>query len=180
MISSDTSSDQVILVDTDDQEIGLADKLSAHQSGQLHRAISVIIFHESNDQLETLLQQRAAHKYHSANLWSNTCCSHPRPNEDTPASANRRLQEEMGINCELTHCGSFIYRSELENGLTEHELDHVFCGYLSNPNAFTINTDEAQAAKWIAVDDLQRDLITHPENYSSWLKQALKLALASR
>ena len=174
MHSSDTTNDKVILVDSNDQEIGFEGKLKVHQSGQLHRAISVVIFRKHNGQLETLLQQRAAHKYHSANLWSNTCCSHPRPGESTQAGAARRLQEEIGISCELTHCGSFIYRAELENGLIEHELDHVFFGMLEKPYRFTINPDEAQDAKWIAISELQQELDKHPDHYSSWLKQVLR------
>ena len=180
MLSSDTSNDQVILVDQHDQEMGLTDKLAAHQHGQLHRAISVVIFRQQDGQLQTLLQQRASHKYHSANLWSNTCCSHPRPSESTLASAERRLQEEMGMKGELTHCGSFIYRAELENGLVEHELDHVFCGTLEAPCSFTINPDEAQDAKWVAISELQQDLDKHPERYSSWLKQVLEIAVLTR
>lgn len=166
---SDTTHDQVILVDSFDNEIGVTDKLQAHRDGLLHRAISVFVRHGS----QILLQQRAAHKYHSANLWSNTCCSHPRPGENTLAAAKRRLREEMGIECELTHCGSFIYRSDYDNGLTEHELDHVFAGELDASDAYTPNPDEAQAAKWVELAELQQDLAAHPERYSSWLEPAL-------
>jgi isopentenyl-diphosphate delta-isomerase len=166
---SDTTHDQVILVDKNDQEVGLADKLQAHKDGLLHRAISVFVI--NGDQV--LLQQRADDKYHSADLWSNTCCSHPRPGENTLAAAKRRLQEEMGIDCELQHCGAFIYRSDYDNGLTEHELDHVFIGELVDKNSYALNPHEAKAAKWVSIDVLKDDLEQHPERYSSWLAAAL-------
>lgn len=168
---SDTTHDQVILVDTNDHEIGVADKLQAHRDGLLHRAISVFI-RQGN---RILLQQRAANKYHSANLWSNTCCSHPRPGEDMRNAAKRRLREEMGINCELQSCGFFIYHSHYENGMIEYELDHVFVGELTDPNAYIPNPNEAQATQWIELMTLKEDLAKHPERYSSWLERALSL-----
>ncbi len=166
---SDTTHDEVILVDEKDNEIGTQDKLQAHKDGNLHRAISVFVTHGD----EILLQQRADEKYHSAGLWSNTCCSHPRPGEKTQDAARRRLQEEMGIQCELNHCGSFIYRAQLENGLTEHELDHVFAGVLNNKDNYQTNPFEAKHAKWITVEELKKELQKNPQLYSSWLKEAL-------
>lgn len=166
---SDTTHDYVILVDEKDNEIGTQDKLQAHKDGNLHRAISVFVTHGD----EILLQQRADEKYHSAKLWSNTCCSHPRPGEKTVDAAKRRLQEEMGVECELKHCGSFIYREELENGLIEHELDHVFLGVLQDPTDFCINPSEAKDAKWMSTTALETDLKKHPERYSSWMAEAL-------
>lgn len=168
--TADTTHDQVILVDKNDNEIGTADKLQAHKDGLLHRAISVFVMRGN----KILLQQRADNKYHSAGLWSNTCCSHPRPGEDTKEAAQRRLQEEMGIACELAHCGSFIYRSDYDNGLSEHELDHVFLGHLDGPNDYELNPSEAKAAKWVDAKELLIDLTEKPNNYSSWLKQALE------
>ena len=171
---SDTTHDQVILVDKQDREIGTADKLQAHKDGQLHRAISVFIMNDD----KILLQQRADEKYHSAGLWSNTCCSHPRPGEKTKDAAQRRLQEEMGIECELNHCGSFIYRSDYDNGLTEHELDHVYLGVIDNPDDYQINPAEAQAAKWVLTEELIASIEKNPEIYSSWLMQALTILQA--
>lgn len=117
--------EEVILVNEKDEPIGTMEKLEAHQKGALHRAFSVFLF---NPKGELLLQRRALHKYHSAGLWTNTCCSHPRPGEETSAAAHRRLKEEMGMEADLRFMTSFQYRSEFENGLTEHEFDHVFIG----------------------------------------------------
>ena len=169
---TDTTNDQVILVDKNDREIGIADKLEAHKEGTLHRALSVFVVHEN----EVLLQQRADGKYHSAGLWSNTCCSHPRPNEATSKAALRRLQEEMGICCELKHFGFFIYRTPLENGLIEHELDHVFVGHIANKTDFNINPCEAKNAKWMSSEALKLDLEKYPTHYTSWLKEAASVA----
>lgn len=155
----------VILVDKHDNEIGVMPKLKAHIQGQLHRAISVFIFDLDGN---WIMQKRAAHKYHSANLWSNTACSHPLPGEKTIDSANRRLIEEMGIDCKLDKAFSFIYRAELDHNLIEHELDHVFVGYTSQlpkPNP-------EEVADWEAVSfvDIERDVKLFPENYSEWFK----------
>ncbi len=116
----------VILVDENDNDIGVMEKLQAHQEGKLHRAFSIFIF---NDKNEMLMQQRSLSKYHSAGLWANSCCSHPRPNETIKDAANRRLYEEMGMSCDLTIKTNFIYKSQFDNGLTEHELDYVLVGY---------------------------------------------------
>ena len=137
--------EEVILVDENDIAIGSMEKLEAHQKGILHRAFSVFIFNSNN---ELLLQRRALTKYHSSGLWTNTCCSHPQPNEDTLAAANRRLKEEMGMQTSLTHKTSFIYKTNFDNGLTEHEFDHVFIGHTdTNP---TINPEEVDSYKWIS------------------------------
>jgi isopentenyl-diphosphate delta-isomerase len=161
---------QVILVDELDNEIGTEDKLKAHQSGgRLHRAFSVFIF---NSKHELMLQKRAGTKYHSGGLWTNTCCSHPRPGETTLAAARRRLQEEMGFDTELKEIFSFIYRAELDQGLTEHELDHVLIGFYDE--APQVSPDEAAAWQWISLDDLLIDIKKHSENYTEWFKIILR------
>ena len=160
---------EVILVDTDDREIGRMEKLAAHQQGQLHRAISIFVFNSGG---ELLLQKRAAGKYHSAGLWSNTCCSHPAPGEKTLDAARRRLKEEMGISLELQLSHSFIYRAEFENGLTEYELDHVFTGIYSG--APVPDPEEAEDWKFISLTELNTDIAKNPERYSVWLKIILQ------
>lgn len=160
--------EKVILVDEHDREIGLEEKLQAHIDGKLHRAISVFIF---NDQQEMLLQRRALHKYHCGGLWSNTCCSHPRPGENVLAAAERRLYEEMGIRCALKKVSEFVYRAPLENGLIEHEFDHVFVG-ISNVDPMP-NPEEACDWKWIDMDSLREDIRLNPKKYTYWFKEIL-------
>ncbi|MBL7909986.1 MAG: isopentenyl-diphosphate Delta-isomerase [Bacteroidia bacterium] len=161
--------EEVILVNELDQPTGVMEKLEAHQKGLLHRAFSVFIF---NDKGELLLQQRALSKYHSAGLWTNTCCSHPRPNEDTMAAAKRRLIEEMGIDTQLTHKTHFIYKTAFENGLTEHEFDHIFFGnYAETP---AINKDEVEAFKWAHPQIIKLEISDTPEKYTSWFKIAME------
>jgi len=155
----------VILVDKDDNQIGIMPKLEAHVQGKLHRAISVFIF---DDQGNWMLQKRAGHKYHSPNLWSNTCCSHPFPEEEVSDSANRRLKEEMGLTCDLKKAFTFIYHSEFKNKLIEHELDHVFVGVTNTLPK--INKDEANDWKWISFADLENDVKLNPDNYTVWFK----------
>ena len=157
--------DDVVLVNEHDDEIGFMPKLEAHQKGVLHRAFSVFIF---NSKGEVLLQQRAFGKYHSEGLWSNTCCSHPLPHESTASGAMRRLQEEMGLQAPLTFLYSFLYKVDLENGLTEHELDHVFWG--TSDHEPIINTAEASNYKYVSVEDLKADLKHNPNRYTEWLK----------
>jgi len=157
--------DQVVLVNEDDVEIGLMPKLEAHQKGVLHRAFSVFIF---NSEGEMLLQQRAFGKYHSEGLWSNTCCSHPLPDESTHHGAVRRLGQEMGIEAELQFLFTFQYHVNLENGLAENELDHVFWGI--SDAVPEINTQEVSNYKYIRMDDLKADLANNPESYTEWLK----------
>lgn len=161
--------DQVIVVDENDNPIDTMGKLEAHQKGLLHRAFSVFIF---NDKNEMLLQRRALDKYHSAGLWTNTCCSHPKPNEDTLAAAHRRLKEEMGMATELQHKSSFIYKTPFDNNLTEHEFDHVFIGHSnSDPN---INPEEVDSFKWINIPDLKKEIASSPEQFTSWFKIAME------
>lgn len=155
----------VVLVDEQDQPLGSMEKMEAHQKGVLHRAISVLIF---NSKGELLLQQRALSKYHSGGLWTNTCCSHPREDETPAQAAARRLHEEMGINPPLEFSHTFIYRAELDKGLTEYELDHVFIGKYDLPPH--INPNEASDWQFIALDELQRDLTEHPTRYTEWFK----------
>ena len=163
------SIEKVILVDENDNQVGVMPKLEAHQKGLLHRAFSVFIF---NSKYELLLQKRASSKYHSGGLWTNTCCSHPREGEDTLDAANRRLIEEMGIETSLRKVHDFIYKAELDNNLTEHEFDHVFYGiYNEDP---IINKDEADDFKWIDMDSLNEDIITNGDKYTIWFKIAFE------
>lgn len=160
--------EQVILVDKNDVPTGQMEKLEAHQKGLLHRAFSVFIFNSKN---ELLLQQRAKGKYHSAGLWTNTCCSHPRMGENNLDAANRRLDEEMGMTCDLKYAFNFLYKADFEDGLTEHELDHVFIGY-SDVQPI-INREEVESFRYTSLDSLQEDIKNHPNHYTSWLKICL-------
>ncbi|MDY0907321.1 isopentenyl-diphosphate Delta-isomerase [Pedobacter sp. CFBP9032] len=159
----------VILVDTNDSPIGQMEKLEAHQKGELHRAFSIFIF---NTKGELLLQQRALDKYHSGGLWTNTCCSHPRPGEDNLAAANRRLKEEMGMKANLTPAFSFTYRAEFESGLIEHEYDHVFFG--KSDLLPVINKEEVEQYKYINLDTLKQELLLYPDHYTPWLNICLE------
>ncbi len=151
----------VVLVDENDKQVGTEEKLKAHQEGKLHRAISVFIF---NSQKQLLLQRRALTKYHSAGLWTNTCCSHPRPQEEILASAHRRLKEEMGFDCELKKIFNFKYKVDFDNGLIEHEFDHVIIGYYEqNPIP---NLNEVDSYKWVDLFSLEEDIKNNPELYS--------------
>ena len=158
-------SDLVILVDEADRELGTMDKLEAHQKGLLHRAISVFIFNTNN---ELLLQRRASGKYHSANLWTNTCCSHPFPGENTHEAATRRLYEEMGLHSKLEFKTSFMYKTEFDNGLTEHEFDHVFTGI--SEEVPLPDPMEVSEYKWLTLDAIRADIAAQPEIYTSWFK----------
>jgi isopentenyl-diphosphate Delta-isomerase len=158
----------VVLVDENDNEIGLAEKLEAHQKALLHRAFSVFIF---NDKAELLLQQRAKHKYHSGGLWTNTCCSHPRPNEAVLDAAHRRLNEEMGMKVALEKKFDFVYRTPFDNDLTEYEFDHVFVGY-SNELPI-LNRAEVEDFKWKSIEDIKTDMILFPDAFTSWFKIAI-------
>lgn len=155
----------VVLVDQDDQKLGLMEKQQAHVAGLLHRAFSVFVF---NSKGELMIQQRAASKYHSPTLWTNTCCSHPRDNETYEQAAHRRLEEEMGFDCELEYKFNFIYKAHLENDLIEHELDHVFIGTFDNEPK--LNPDEVMAYRWVELDDLKKDMEKNPQNYTAWFK----------
>jgi isopentenyl-diphosphate delta-isomerase len=164
---------EVILVNPQDYPIGQLEKLAAHEQGLLHRAFSVFIF---NSKGQLLLQKRHEDKYHCGSLWTNTCCSHPRPGETTQMAAERRLKEELGFSVPLTHKGHFIYRAEFDNGLTEHELDHVFVGKtdLINP---PYNKAEIGELKWIDVSTLKYELEQSHTRYTPWLRPALALAM---
>lgn len=163
----------VILVDEHDHAIGQMEKLTAHQKGLLHRAFSVFIFNRKG---ELLLQRRAARKYHSAGLWTNTCCSHPRPEEALEAAANRRLQEEMGMNCDLSKQFSFIYRADFPNGLIEHEFDHVFFG-LSDLEPIP-NKAEVEEWRYVSLESLSKEIDTQPEAFTAWLRISLNKVIS--
>lgn len=164
--------EQVILVDHLGKEIGVEEKLKAHREGKLHRAFSVFIF---NTQGELLLQKRSRTKYHSGGLWTNTCCSHPRPGETYHCAAKRRLNEEMGVDCELTVLFSFIYHTKLENNLFEHELDYVLLGRFDGQPI--PNPDEVDDWKWMQIDQLKRDVRENPKRYTYWFKLVLNRVL---
>lgn len=157
--------EEVILVNEQDEQIGTMPKMEAHQKALLHRAFSVFIM---NDKGETMLQQRAAHKYHSPLLWTNTCCSHQRVGETNIMAGKRRLQEEMGFSVELKELFSFLYKAPFDNGLTEHELDHVMIG--TSNNQPEINTDEVADWKWMRPNDIKTDISDNPEAYTAWFK----------
>ena len=163
--------DQVILVDADDREIGVLGKLAAHErGGTRHRAFSVFIV---DPQGRWLLQQRAAGKYHFPGLWTNACCSHPRPGEATAGAAHRRLREELGFDCPLTERFQFEYRAtSAAEGLTEHELDHVFTGTWAGPVA--PDPDEVAATRWVEPKALDAEVRAQPENFTPWFKIALE------
>lgn len=158
--------EKVVLINQNDEVLGLMEKQQAHVAGLLHRAFSVFIF---NDNDELLIQRRATEKYHSPGLWANTCCSHPRENETYKEAAHRRLVEEMGFDCELKFLFSFIYKSDVGGGLTEHELDHVFIGKYNN-EPIIINEDEVCEYKWIDIPSLIKDIENKPEKYTKWFK----------
>lgn len=160
-----TTEEHVILVDERDRSMGTMEKMAAHQRGLLHRAISVFIL-DGNGRL--LLQQRAAHKYHSAGLWTNTCCSHPVPGETAADAAHRRLRQEMGMEVPLEFAFTFQYRATFDNGLVEHELDHVFVGYASD--APVINPDEVADYRWLSLPEIERELAANPDAYTPWFK----------
>ena len=163
------SEEKVILVDKNDNQVGLMPKLEAHEKGVLHRAFSIFIF---NSNYELLLQKRASSKYHSGGLWTNTCCSHPREGEDILDAANRRLDEEMGIKTSLRKVYDFIYKAELDNQLTEHEFDHVFYGVFDKDPI--LNKDEAEDFKWVDMETLNNDIIKNEDNYTVWFKIAFE------
>ncbi|MGK0412537.1 MAG: isopentenyl-diphosphate delta-isomerase [Polaribacter sp.] len=155
----------VVLVDKKNNQIGLMPKMEAHEKALLHRAFSVFVFNKKG---ELMLQQRAASKYHSPLLWTNTCCSHQRDGESNLAAGKRRLQEEMGFTTPLKEVFSFVYKAPFDNGLTEHEFDHVLIGYFDDePN---INKEEAEAYKWMPLEDVKNDIEVHPSNYTEWFK----------
>ncbi len=165
----------VILVDEHDTPVGRMEKLEAHQKALLHRAFSIFIF---NTKGELLLQQRAAGKYHCPGLWTNTCCSHPAPGEDTGAAALRRLREEMGFTTALEKIFSFIYKAPFDNGLTEHEYDHVFTGIYDGP----VQPDPSEVADYCykPMEEISRSLQSHPQKYTPWFRIAFPRLAALR
>ncbi len=159
------SIEKVILVDVNDQPIGLMEKMEAHEKALLHRAFSVFVLNKKG---ELMLQRRALHKYHSPGLWTNTCCSHQREGETSLDAGKRRLKEEMGFETSLQEKFSFIYKAEFDNGLTEHEFDHVLVGnYEAAP---AINPEEVVEWKWLALDEVKKDIENKPAMYTPWFK----------
>jgi isopentenyl-diphosphate Delta-isomerase len=157
--------EMVVLVDEHDRQLGLMEKLEAHEKGLLHRAISVLVF---NRRGELLIQQRALGKYHWPGIWANTCCTHPRSGESYAAAAHRRLDEEMGFSCALKDEFSFVYRAVFENGLIEHELDHVFSGVFDgDPSP---DPDEVASFAWVEVASLREDVARAPDKYAPWFR----------
>lgn len=157
--------EKVILVNERDEQIGLMPKMEAHEKALLHRAFSVFVF---NDQKELMIQQRAFGKYHSPGLWTNTCCSHQRVGESNVDAGKRRLQEEMGFSTELKDTVSFIYKAPFDNGLTEHEFDHILVGdFNGEPD---LNPEEVNDWKWVSLEALKEDMVIHPEIYTEWFK----------
>jgi isopentenyl-diphosphate delta-isomerase len=161
--------DNVVLVDAHDAPTGEAPKLEAHRQGLLHRAFSVFLYDSAG---RMLLQQRAHAKYHSGGLWTNTCCSHPRPGEATPAAAARRLREEMGVDCRFAPAFEFVYHASFDNGLVEHEYDHVFVGRFDGEP----RPDPAEVAdwRWAGIEELRAELEAEPERFSAWFRIAFE------
>lgn len=165
--------EQVILVDKNDNEIGLEEKIAAHlRGGKLHRAFSIFIFNSSG---QLMLQKRAKGKYHAGGLWSNACCGHPRPNEKTGASAVRRLKEEMGFDCVLNEKSNFIYKVSFGNNITEHEFLHIFIGNFDGLPA--LNPEEVEDWKWVDVESLKIDMEKNSQKYTPWFIISLQLVL---
>jgi isopentenyl-diphosphate delta-isomerase len=170
LIQANNIQEEVILVNEQDEQTGTIEKMEAHRKALLHRAFSIFIF---NTKGEMLLQQRAMGKYHSPGLWTNTCCSHPRPGEDVETAAARRLREEMGIDTSLEKIFDFIYRTEFDNGLTEFEFDHVYTGVYNGQ----LKPDKQEVHDYCfrSMEDIEQDLLRCPEKYSSWFRIAFPL-----
>lgn len=160
--------EQVILVDENDNEIGTMEKMEAHRKGLLHRAFSILVF---NSRGEILIQKRSLKKYHSGGLWTNTCCSHPMPNESMANAIRRKLMQEMGIEVETRFAYKFTYKIALNDDLTEHEVDHVFIGYFDGEPV--INTDEVDAWRFVTIEELRSNVAANPEEYTHWFKLIL-------
>lgn len=157
--------EEVILVNSQDEVVGSMEKLEAHRKGELHRAFSILVYNSNG---EMLLQKRASSKYHSGGLWTNACCSHQKPNEGSRQAAKRRLKEEIGIDANPEFLYKFIYKAKLDNGLTEHEYDHVFtCTSDQHPK---LNLDEAEDYKYIPMKDLFEDIDANPFHYTFWFR----------
>lgn len=162
----------VILVDSNDQFLGVAEKIHAHQHGLLHRAFSIFIYNKNG---QILLQQRSPEKYHCGGLWTNTCCSHGVLNEDILASANKRLKFEMNMTSSLSFVDKFLYKANLGSGMIEHEIDYVFVGLYQGEN-ISPNPDEALNFRWVDIDSLSKEIITTPHLFTPWLGKALGIA----
>ena len=167
------TNEQVILVTPQNEEVGTMEKMEAHRTGVLHRAFSIFVFNEAQ---EMLIHKRAEHKYHSPGLWTNTCCSHPRPGETVMQAAERRLNEEMGFQCALNERFHFIYKADLEQNLIEHELDFVLTGiFAGTPQA---NAEEVSDWKFVSIEELMADVEACPEAYTVWFRIALPRVLS--
>lgn len=166
----------LLQVDHSDQAVGLVEKKEAHLKGTLHRAFSIFIFHKVESSLQLLLQQRAFNKYHSGGLWANTCCSHAEPDTSIEITAKNRLQVEMGFSCPLSFLGSFYYKTEVGNGMTEHEIDYIFSAF-HNPTNIHLNAKEVNAFKWVDINHLQELFIIKPHEFTAWFPEALRHAL---
>jgi isopentenyl-diphosphate Delta-isomerase len=171
-----TTTEYIILVDQQDRETGIAEKLAAHEKNQLHRAFSVFIFRGQ----ELLLQQRAQGKYHCPGLWTNTCCSHPHPGEDILAAGKRRLQQELNISAELRDLGWFHYNVHFDNGLSENEIDHVLIGLAGDDVVPRPNPDEVHAVRWVGIEELEREMAAEPQRFTPWLGEALGIVKKNR
>jgi isopentenyl-diphosphate delta-isomerase len=159
----------IALVNDDDEIIGYDEKLKVHLLGLLHRAFSVLIFNRKG---EMLIHQRAFVKYHSPGLWTNACCGHPNEGDTMLVAARRRLGEEMGFNCDLEYKFTFRYHAEFDNGLTEHEIDHVFYGEFNDD--FVANPEEVAAFKWVKVSEVKEEIKVNPESYTVWFREILE------
>ena len=166
----------LLQVDHSDRPIGLVEKQEAHLKGILHRAFSIFIFREVGSAPQLLLQQRALHKYHSGGLWTNTCCGHAEADLPIGITASNRLQTEMGFSCPLSFLGTFYYKKEVGNGMTEHEIDHLFAAF-HNPPTIHPNPEEAGAFKWIDIKELETALATEPHAFTAWFPEAFAIAL---
>ena len=171
--------DELILVDAQDQEIGTASKQEAHEKALMHRAFSVFIFRQTEQGCELLLQQRNLEKYHCGGLWTNTCCSHPRPGEETLEAGKRRLFEEMGFEVDLTYAGVFHYIAKFDNGLTENEVDHVLVGWYKD-EMIQPNKDEVADYRWVSAAEIENQIKAQPKAYTPWFAQALSIALKEK
>ncbi len=167
--------EMLILVDEQDRQIGTGEKMEVHRKGLLHRCFSIFVFDERG---RVLMQKRAAGKYHSGGLWTNTCCSHPRAGEELIDAAHRRLREEMGFDCELEERLTFVYRAELDNELTEHEYDHLLVG--SWDGSVAPEPEEADGYEWIEVDELRDEISRRPERFTVWSRIAFDKLIAAK
>ncbi len=168
-------SEQVILVDKNDNIIGTEEKLKAHQLGLLHRAFSIFVLRRTPD-LELLMQKRALTKYHSGGLWTNSCCGHPRPSEPLMEAAARRLNEEIGLSLPLKEIGVFTYKADVGNNLTEHEIDHILIGYWEG-ETISPNPEEVETLQWHNLDQTLSEMNQYPSLFTVWVKEGLEMVI---